>query len=309
MKIWSSFLVWAGIAFVWGSQTVAGPVDDVQRWISHLNPNERHQAVLEWSDPERTHMSWIPGTRAGLALRAMRPEVQTATWTLLRGQLSPGGFEAVRTVLSQERILQRVQGGANFMDPGAYYFAVFGYPGPGPWSIRFEGHHLSLNLTYVADDMVSGTPLFIGSNPEPFDESSEPKVLLSPLLAEAATVAKDVRTDVARSGVRVSLLSPDDQKRVRQILYFYYQIYPAAVRDRFARDLDARLQNATFRYDALGLEIEGSGLHYYLQRQGELHFHSLLRDDRMDFGMSRPWPSRQRDTSADTQKAVHQRGA
>jgi hypothetical protein len=146
-------------------------------------------------------------------------------------------------------------------------------------------------LTYNADDIISGTPLFIGSNPEPFEESSEPTVLLSPLLAEAVTVAKNVRIDVARSGVRVSLLHPDDQKRVRQILDFYYQMYPAAVRDRFTRDLDARLQNATFRFDALGLEIEGSGLHYYVQRQGELHFHSLLRDDRTDFGMSRPWPA------------------
>jgi hypothetical protein len=288
MKIRRSFLAWTGIVLVSGSRAVAGPVDDVQHWIAHLNQNERTQAALDWSDPERTHMSWSPGNRAGLALRAMRPEVQTALWTLLRAQLSPGGFEAVRTVLSQERILQRVQGGANFMDPGAYYFAVFGYPGPGPWGLRFEGHHLSLNLTYNADDLISCTPLFIGSNPEPFEESSEPKVLLSPLLEEAATVAKNVRIEVARAGVRVSLLHPDDQKRVRQILDFYYQIYPAVVRDRFTRDLDARLQNATFHYDALGLEIEGSGLHYYLQRQGELHFHSLLRDDRMDFGMNPP---------------------
>ena len=103
-------------------------------------------------------------------------------------------------------------------------------------------------------------------------------------------MARNLQTDVARSGVRVSFLHPDDQKRVRQILYFYYQIYPTAARDRFAQDLDARLRNAVFRYDALGIEIEGSGLHYYLQRQGELHYHSLLRDDRMDFGMSRPLP-------------------
>lgn len=284
-------LAWTGIVLVWGSRAVAGPVEDVHRWVAQLNENERRQAVLEWSDPERRHLSWIPGIRAGLALRVMRPEVQTAMWTLLRQQLSPGGFEAVRMILNQERILQKVQGGANFMDPGAYYFAIFGYPGPGPWSLRFEGHHLSLNLTYNADELIAGTPLFIGSNPEPFDESSEPKVLLSPLLAEAATVAKNVRIDVARSGVRVSLLSPDDQKRIRQVLYFSYQIYPAAERGRFTRDLDARLQNATFRYDALGLEIEGSGLHYYLQRQGELHFHSLLRDDRTDFGTGQPWPA------------------
>jgi hypothetical protein len=279
------------MALVWSSRALAGPAGDVQHWISQLNDSERRQAVLQWNDPERRHISWVPGTRAGLPLRAMRPEVQTALWALLRTQLSPGGFEAVRTVLSQERILQRIQGVTSFLDPGAYYFAVFGNPGPGPWSLRFEGHHLSLNLAYAGDEMISGTPLFIGSNPEPFDESAGPQVLLSPLLAQAATVAKNVRTDVARSGIRVSLLRPDDQKRVRQILYFYYQIYPAAARDRFTRDLDARLQNGWFRYDALGVEIEGSGLHYYLQRQGELHYHSLLRDDRMDFGMSRPLPS------------------
>lgn len=291
MKLWSAYLAWAGIVLVWVSQAVAGPADDVQRWASHLDENERRQAVLEWSDPERTHISWIPGTRAGLALRAMRPEVQTAMWALLRAQLSPGGFEAVRMVLSQERILQRVQGTTGFLDPGAYYFAVFGRPGPTLWSLRFEGHHLSLNLTYDGNEMISGTPLFIGSNPEPFDESSEPKVLLSPLLTEAATVARNVRIDVARAGIRISLLHPDDQKRVRQILDFYYQFYPAAVRNRFTQDLDARLQEAIFHYDALGLEVEGGGLHYYLQRQGELHYHSLLRDDRMDFGMSRPWPA------------------
>jgi hypothetical protein len=292
MKLWNSFLACAGIVLVWGSRAAASPMEDVQRWISHLNENERRQAVLDWSDPERKRMSWFPGIRAGLPLRAMRPEVQTAMWALLKAQLSPGGFEAVRTVLSQERILQKVQGMANFLDPGAYCFAIFGNPGPTLWGLRFEGHHLSLNLTYDGNDMISGTPLFIGSNPEPFDESSEPKVLLSPLLAQAATVAKNVRIEVARAGIRVSLLHPDDQKRVRQILYFYYQIYPAAARDRFAQNLDARLQNATFHYDALGLEIEGGGLHYYLQRQGELHYHSLLRDDRMDFGMSRPWPVR-----------------
>ena len=169
MKLRSSFLAWAGIVLVWGSRAAASPMEDVQRWISHLNENERRQAVLGWSDPERRHVSWIPGIRAGLPVRAMRPEVQTAVWTLLKAQLSPGGFEAVRTVLSQERILQRVQGTATFLDPGAYYFAIFGNPGPTLWGLRFEGHHLSLNLTYDGNDMISGTPLFIGSNPEPFD--------------------------------------------------------------------------------------------------------------------------------------------
>jgi len=49
-------------------------------------------------------------------------------------------------------------------DPGRYFWAVFGEPPAAPWAFRFEGHHLSLNVT-VTPDGVSTTPLFIGAQP------------------------------------------------------------------------------------------------------------------------------------------------
>ncbi len=50
-------------------------------------------------------------------------------------------------------------------DPGRYFWALFGEPDrASPWGYRYEGHHLSLNVT-VTPDGVATTPLFIGSQP------------------------------------------------------------------------------------------------------------------------------------------------
>ena len=49
-----------------------------------------------------------------------------------------------------------------------YTIAIFGQPGDGAWATRIEGHHLSVNLTFVPSGtswQVHATPLFIGSFP------------------------------------------------------------------------------------------------------------------------------------------------
>ena len=55
--------------------------------------------------------------------------------------------------MKHENILRRVEteagvANASRRDPGLYYTAVFGKPGDStPWAWRFEGHHLSINVT------------------------------------------------------------------------------------------------------------------------------------------------------------------
>jgi hypothetical protein len=49
-----------------------------------------------------------------------------------------------------------------------YAIAVFGTPGDGTWAVRIEGHHLSVNLTFlrIGDKWeVHGTPIFVGAYP------------------------------------------------------------------------------------------------------------------------------------------------
>lgn len=46
-----------------------------------------------------------------------------------------------------------------------YYISFYGEPGPDdPWGMKFEGHHISYNLTADGDEF-SMTPLFLGSDP------------------------------------------------------------------------------------------------------------------------------------------------
>jgi len=46
-----------------------------------------------------------------------------------------------------------------------YYVSIYGKPDPvEPWGLKFEGHHISYNLT-IADHYLSVTPLFLGIDP------------------------------------------------------------------------------------------------------------------------------------------------
>src|SRR5258708_5331013 len=48
--------------------------------------------------------------------------------------------------------------------PKNYYFAFFGSPSESQWGFKLEGHHLSINFTFVSDK-ISVTPFFIGTDP------------------------------------------------------------------------------------------------------------------------------------------------
>jgi len=48
--------------------------------------------------------------------------------------------------------------------PKNYFFAFFGKPTDPAWGYKLEGHHLSLNFTFVGDQ-ISVTPFFLGTDP------------------------------------------------------------------------------------------------------------------------------------------------
>lgn len=74
----------------------------------------------------------------------------------------------------------------------SYAIAVFGNPGEGTWAVRIEGHHLSVNLTFLRRGEtweVHGTPIFVGAFPiivpppiVPPPDPPRPEDLVDPLL-------------------------------------------------------------------------------------------------------------------------------
>ena len=77
--------------------------------------------------------------------------------------LSDEGLRLLDGVRLLEAVLREQQG--SFRDPGRYFVSVFGTPGRFPWGWRFEGHHLSLNVTLPAAGHVAVTPFFSGAHP------------------------------------------------------------------------------------------------------------------------------------------------
>jgi hypothetical protein len=84
---------------------------------------------------------------------------------LLRSALSTQGVHKVEQIMSLDAILREIENNPG-RDPLQYTFAVYGDPGSNsPWGWKVEGHHISLNFTFVNGYPVATTPSFLGANP------------------------------------------------------------------------------------------------------------------------------------------------
>lgn len=129
--------------------------------LQSLSAKEREEAQHAFPAGARTEMSYFPGKRAGLPLRAMNPVQEKLARTLLRSALSESGLLKAQTIMTLDQVLREM--GRSY-DAKNYYFAVFGEPGRLPWAWRVEGHHLSVNLTFT-EKGIAETPSFFGANP------------------------------------------------------------------------------------------------------------------------------------------------
>ena len=140
-------------------------------FLSGLNDRQRDDASFSFDDPERANWGYVPRSRKGLALKEMNPGQRTGAFGLLSTGLSERGTQLAHGVIELERILREQEGrlmsivGPN-RDPGLYYVSLFTSPGGAyPWGWRFEGHHLSVNVTELGRHGQIVAPVFVGANP------------------------------------------------------------------------------------------------------------------------------------------------
>jgi hypothetical protein len=136
------------------------------KFLASLNSEQKAKAALPFSSPERENFRYTPRERAGLPLKEMTDSQRQAAMLLLDSVLSEKGRLKIEQIMSLEGLLAEIEQNPIRRDPGKYYLTIFGEPGdPKGWGWRFEGHHLSFNLTLVADQGLSVTPSFLGTNP------------------------------------------------------------------------------------------------------------------------------------------------
>lgn len=288
--------------------------------LQSLPEAKRAQAQLSFDSSERTNWNYVPARRAGVALAELDANQKTLIDPLLRSALSPAGFNTARQIVQHESILAEIEGNPR-RDPELYYTAVFGEPGPrAPWAWRFEGHHLSVNVTHVDSQTQVVAPLFMGSNPARIPDG--PKAGLRLLGAEEdlardlirmlpekrrtrAMLADDAFSDIitrndpkVRSlnmeGLAAGEMSPPEQTQLRKLL----QVYADRMTESAAREQLERIERAGFEKLHFGWagRLEPGKPHYYRvhgptvlieydnTQNNANHIHSVWRDLERDFG-------------------------
>jgi hypothetical protein len=140
-------------------------------WLATLDQAQRVQATFPFDSPERFVWAYVPGPRRGLSLGEMTAVQRDVALGAARAALSDRGAREVESIIALEPILGDIErrngrAGHERRDPGRYWLAIFGEPaGLGPWSLRLEGHHISINIAVQDGRIVAATPSFLGSNP------------------------------------------------------------------------------------------------------------------------------------------------
>ncbi len=185
--------------------------------LGGLDDAQREKAQLAFSDDAaRRHLEYRPRPRPGIALADLGTASRKAVHRLLATALSPHAYAQAMTIVALEEVLDRSEGWRRGRHSNDYWITVFGNPtADDVWGWRFEGHHISVTMTILGDQVVPA-PVFLGANPARIDYAGRPVVrplapeedLARALLAELTPAARieavvatsapsDIRTSVS----------------------------------------------------------------------------------------------------------------
>lgn len=166
------------------SQTSESINDVTNQFISTLSEDEKGLVSFEFEDSMRTNWTNLPiglQQRQGIRYGHLSEKSKIAFHHLLTTLFSSQGYLKTTSIMHLDDVLNEVyreayerkmipdevykEVRALNWDYGNYFIAIWGKPNSAePWGLKFEGHHISINLSIVGDK-VSLTPLFLGTDP------------------------------------------------------------------------------------------------------------------------------------------------
>ena len=270
----------------------------------------------------RRDWHYVPRERAGLAFTEMNAAQQKLAYQLVATGLSLPAFAAVTTIIGLEDVLSEIEGEQRrFTRHRAdYSVTVFDEPGGVRWGWRFEGHHVSVNVTIV-DGEVSATPLFLGSNPAEVRAASGAAVVrplaaeedlaldlfaaLPAALRDAAHLGDDAPDDLLTTnaptldelpdlaGVRVGELVGNAATTATTLVRHYLDRLPAPEAEAWWTRLRPELGDVRFAFAGEPTHLRpqyyrlagpGFFVEYDNTQNDANHVHTVLRDPTADFG-------------------------
>ncbi|MEW2382334.1 DUF3500 domain-containing protein [Micromonospora sp. NPDC047707] len=266
----------------------------------------------------RRWLEYRPRPRPGVCLADLDRTARKAAHRLLATALSPPAYAQAMAIIALEEVLDRAEGWRRGRHSDDYWVAVFGDPArDDAWAWRVEGHHLSVSMT-VVDDQVSPAPVFFGANPAAVRWAGHPvsrplgpeedlgRALLDaigPAGRAAAIVADEAPADIVSAtrprvdapvgplGVPADRLGPTGRALLDQLVALYLDRLPPELAIREAR----RLAGTPLHFAWAGPTRPGQR-HYYRVQGDDLlieydnttddgnHAHTVLRRPASDFG-------------------------
>lgn len=254
-----SSIVVAGVFFLsaWAETSADRMVSSADRLLDSLDDSQKAQINFKFDDAERLNWHFIPRERKGLSIKEMTGAQRSLAFGLVSSGVGASGFQKVTTIMSLEQILKDLeQGKGPVRDPERYFVSIFGTPdAKGRWGWRFEGHHLSMNVTVEDGKIISATPIFFGSNPAEVrsgprqglrtlgdleDAALRVVQALSPEQAKTAIVEDKAPADIraantpqaptdAPVGIAFADLKQDQKKMVQSLVQSFASEMPAEV--------------------------------------------------------------------------------
>ena len=304
------------------AHTIPLLTETAKELLRTLSAEQKAKILFPFSSEERYTWDYRPVPRKGLAVREMDPYQKSLAHALLAAGLSQRGYIKASTIMSIEDVLKTIEkDSGERRNPEKYYFSFFGEPTEtGTWSLRVDGHHLSLNYTII-DGHIVAAPTFMGSNPhevriEPRsglrvlkNEEDIGRELMQSLTADQKSVAivakeayKDIITDNKKraemlnqpSGLSVSKLNAKQRAILDRLIAEYAGNLPDDM--AAARLEEARKTSSQMYFAWAGVEEKGGPHYYRIQTPTFIieydntqdkanHVHSVWREFNGDWGL------------------------
>ena len=209
-------------------------VEATNAFVSSLSVQQRNNGIYAFEDEERFNWHFIPRDRKGIPFRSMNDSQRAAAQNVLQTFFSAKGYQRAEAVRSLESVLAEIEVNGRFdRDPELYFLTIFGTPGlDSNWALRYEGHHLAYNWTFVSGMGIASSPQFFGSNPAEVRSGEK-------IGTRVLSVEEDLGRDL------VSALSADQKKMAILDLEVPGDIFTAAEREI------TRLENSGISYSEL----------------------------------------------------------
>jgi len=304
------------------SNSIEGIAND---FINSLDDQQRIKVLYDFPNNERYNWHFIPKSdRKGISLIELTNEQKKKAFALLKTCLGSTGYSKATDIIELENVLRALENRSDngIRNPGKYYIILFGKPKEKDiWGWRFEGHHISFSFSTKDNELVSGTPGFLGANPaivqtgpqkgkqvlrEETELGFELLHSLTTQQLQTAVVSSEAPHEIitfasrkaridSKEGIRYDAMTKEQKAIFMKLIQLYINRYTKLFADTMMKELNEAGLN-DLRLVWAGAQQPGSTPYYYRiqgptiiieydnSQNNANHIHTVVRDLVHDFG-------------------------